>query len=56
MALGREGQLKKGIFTLADQSKLVSYTESSSEEEEDTLMLILMKQLTCPLIDFLFLK
>ena len=30
-----EGQLKKGKFTTADQSKLVSYTDRSSEEEEE---------------------
>ena len=35
MALGREGLLKKGKFAAADQSKLVSYTESSIEEKED---------------------
>ena len=27
--------VKKGEFTAVDQSKLVSYTDSSSEEEED---------------------
>ena len=27
--------MKKGKFTLADQSKLVSYTDSNSDEEED---------------------
>ena len=38
--------VKKEKFTAADQSKLVSYTDSSSEEEEDlTLTLILMNQL-----------
>ena len=40
MALGREGQLKKGNLlrlisqTAADQSKLVSYTDRSGEEED----------------------
>ena len=52
-----DDQSKPVSYTAADQSKLVSYTDSSSEEEEDLhLTLILMKQLTRPLINFLFLK
>ena len=32
--VGKGRVVKKGQFTTADQSKLVSYTDSSSEEED----------------------
>ena len=47
-------QSKPVSHTAADQSKLVSYTGSSSEEEED--LHVDVNQLTWPLINFLILK
>ena len=49
-------QSKPVTHRAADQSKLVSYTDSSSQEEEDLEVDVLMNQLTWPLINFLFLK
>ena len=51
--VGQGRVVKKGKFTAADQSKLVSYTNSSSEEEKDLYVDVSFDEpLTWPLINF----